>query len=202
MTTMFASLTLTRSRSSSSSTTSTDSSYMPPTTLLPFFSTPLKSSPSPPRTTTSFNNDYFSLSPPLSAGSFYPGSPNLSTSTAYPSWPNRTSLAVQIVDCSSPSHSTPGFNYEEVSYSSSRISDEDLLGLEGWGLPNRDGELVDEDGLVIGPGISWSETRQPEVVVGEERRRRNRAPLPVLRKTRDRSRSVKRKGRGLAVIAE
>ena len=175
---------------------------MPPTTLLPFFFTPLKSSLSPPRTTTSFHNDYFSLSPPLSSDSFSPGSPNLSTSTAYPSWPNRASLAVQIVDCSSPSHSTPGFNYEQVSCSSSRISDEDLLGLEGWGLPSGDGELLDEDGLVIGPGISWSETRQPEVVVGDERRRRSRPPLPVVRKTRDRSRSMKRKGRSLPVIAE
>ncbi|MCJ1473282.1 hypothetical protein MMC13_001933 [Lambiella insularis] len=202
---MFAPLNLTRSRSSTHPP--------PPTTLLPFFSGSLKSSLSPPATTTSSTaTDYFSFSPSLA---FSPSSPG-NTSTAYPSWPNRASLSVSVGDCASNPNasiysptrrSTPGYGYEgEYTCPNSYISDEDLLDLEGWGLSCADEEGVDaagEDGE--GLGISWSATRQPDVVVGEERRRRSR-PGPVLQpaRKRERSRSVKRRvvGRVMSTIAE
>ncbi|MCJ1400738.1 hypothetical protein MMC11_003946 [Xylographa trunciseda] len=204
---MFPTLTLTRSRASTSSSTSSNSP--PPTTISPFFATSLKSSLSPPTTTTTTSpTDYFSFSP--SSGFFSPSSPGNLT-TAYPSWPQRASLSLVLSPRSNPNvsiHSptraaSPGFHYNDAyTCPTSYISDEDLLDLAGWGLSCADENAPDAD--AEGLGISWSATRQPEVVVGEERRRRNARVGPAARLggRRERSRSVKKAKGGLGPIAE
>ncbi|MCJ1413969.1 hypothetical protein MMC32_000294 [Xylographa parallela] len=191
---MFPALTLTRSRAST--TSATNSTTPPPTTISPFFATALKSSLSPPATTTSHSPaDYFSLSPGLAS----PSSPGTLT-TAYPSWPQRASLALLPPSIHSPTRASPAYRPADTyTLPTSYISNEDLLDLATWGLLD-DGAPDADDGL----GISWSATRQPEVVVGEERRRRTTraGPAPRLGGRRERSRSVKRARGALGVIAE
>jgi hypothetical protein len=194
---MYPTITLTRSRSDSSSTSSSTSSPSnSPRTLCPFSSTPLKSGPSPPTTTTSlFSTDYFSLShrsafslssPPIPSLSFSPGSP------AYPSWPRRPTLTNLPSLPQSPSSAYP---YALVAAPNSHISTEDLLDLENWALASPEIQ-ADEDALAA-PCISWSATRQPEVITGEERRRRTFAYGPSVKTVKkDRSRSGSRGLRG------
>ncbi|MCJ1437738.1 hypothetical protein MMC27_007125 [Xylographa pallens] len=195
---MFPALTLTRSRAST--TSSTTSSTPPPTTISPFFATALKSSLSPPTTTTTLSpTDYFSLSPGFSS----PSSPGTLT-TAYPSWPQRASLALLPPSIHSPTRASPAYRPTDTyTLPTSYISNEDLLDLATWGLLD-DGATPAADAADDGLGISWSATRQPEVVVGEERRRRTTrpGPAPRLGGRRERSRSVKRARSGLGVIAE
>ncbi|MCJ1396417.1 hypothetical protein MMC18_009307 [Xylographa bjoerkii] len=205
---MFPALTLTRSRASTTSSTSTNSP--PPTTISPFFSTSLKSTLSPPTTTTTLSpTDYFSFSP-SSSGFFSPSSPGNLT-TAYPSWPQRASLSLVLSPPSNPNDSihsptravSPGYCYNDTyTCPTSYISDEDLLDLAGWGLSCADEH--NDDAEAEGLGISWSATRQPEVVVGEERRRRNprAGPMARLGGRRERSRSVKKAKGRLGPIAE
>ncbi|MCJ1290193.1 hypothetical protein MMC34_001729 [Xylographa carneopallida] len=209
---MFSALTHPRARPSDTTPPSP-----PPTTIHPFFATSLKSALSPPATTTTTTSttsppDYFSLSPSSASTSGFlsPSSPGTLT-TAYPSWPHRASLALSIHSPTRASHAYPSSTYTSDYYTlpTSYISTQDLLDLGAWGL-HEDDEVdaaashagADIEGL----GISWSATRQPEVVVGEERRRRNGrggAPPPLVRGkgARERSRSVRRRGR-LGFVAE
>ena len=127
---------------------------------------PLKSHISPPSTTSSD----FSPSPAT------PPSSSVSPQTvicAYPSWPAGDFLSAQP---STFSHITDSRGHQP----SSRISDDDLLGLEELDLC--DGVRVRQS---MTPSISWGATRQPPAVVrsapkrpsvGGKKRRRTSAP--------------------------
>lgn len=170
----------------------------------------LKSSLSPPSTTSSTTSshrstsgaDYFSYLSPASLHSsspsqFSPGSPG--NSYAYPSWPQRASL--------SPSLGAQS----DLSYTAcnSRISDEDLQDLECWS-PSREPEIrVEEEqgiswsqlGQGVGAGVQWAE----EVVVTRERRR-GPPPMEQSRRRKSSSSGAKSrrgsKGRTMVTITE
>ncbi|KAL8806071.1 MAG: hypothetical protein Q9182_001603 [Xanthomendoza sp. 2 TL-2023] len=132
-------------------------------------SIPLKSGLSPPSTT----------SADLSFSPATPPSTSVSPHTvicAYPSWPAGDFLAAQ------PSTFSPICN-SRGNQPSSRISDEDLLGLEELDLY---GDVRVPTGMSVAtPEIPWEATRQPPAVVfsapkrpsigGKRRRRRSLA---------------------------
>ena len=81
----------------------------------------------------------------------------------------------------------------------SRISDEDLLSLEGWGMKDEETAASETEG-----GISWSRTVQPPLGAEVIRREpRKLGPAPHERRRR-RSSPLKRRGTGKAMttIAE
>ncbi|MCJ1353875.1 MAG: hypothetical protein MMC33_003862 [Icmadophila ericetorum] len=163
----------------------------------------LKSSLSPPSTTSSTTSshrstsgaDYFSyLSPSAllatSPSQFSPSSP--ANHCAYPSWPQRASLSPSL-------NVQSDFSYQTCN---SRISDEDLRDLECW-TPREPEIRVEEE-----QGISWSQLGQvqwaDEIPTNKERRR---GPPPEQnRRRKSSSNTVKSrrgsKGRTMVTITE
>ena len=157
------------STSPSSTTSSTSSSLSPPgLTYANPICIPLKSLISPPSTTTT-TADYFSLSPATPSSVPF-NSPNTNAMCAYPSWPSGPTLSSTTTSSTCSSGGCAKSSY---------ISDDDLLDLEKLELCG-DVRIVHDY-----PEISWSQTRQPPVVVkardahtgSKSKRKRRNSPL-------------------------